>query len=177
MTRLHIQVSLLHTNPPSSLNFQRCKCAFASPITKVSSCVRHTLSHACILYKGLYSCILYFTVLYGVQQYSIFTSSPGCPEASVKAEVIYLVQYYPDITWSFFQKSRLNWIQQGTRTQAIDVRPEWNCSLPSISCCWWSFSSTISHCLCLLQSVTLFACSLDASPFMLLYFSRYCTIR
>ena len=37
---------------------------------------------------------------------------------------------------------------------SVSVRHEWNCSLPSISCCWWSFSSTISH-LQLLQSVTL----------------------
>ena len=28
---------------------------------------------------------------------------------------------------------------------AINVRYEWNCSLPFFSCCWQSFSSTISH--------------------------------
>jgi len=72
------------------------------------------------------------------------------------------------------------WSQQGTRSCAINVRHEWNCSSPSVSCCWRSFSSTISH---LLQSVTLLACSLDASLWMpgirLLqwYFSRYCTVR
>ena len=53
-----------------------------------------------------------------------------------------------------------------TRTCAINVRPEWNCSLPSISYCWRSFSSSISHFLSLLSSVTLLAWSLDTSPWM-----------
>ena len=43
---------------------------------------------------------------------------------------------------------------------------EWNCSLPSVSWCWRSFSSTISHLLSVLQAVTSLACSLDASPCM-----------
>ena len=51
-------------------------------------------------------------------------------------------------------------LQQGTRNCAINVKHEWNYSLPS----WQSFSSTISHFLSLLQSVTLLACSLSASP-------------
>ena len=38
-----------------------------------------------------------------------------------------------------------------------------NCSFPSVSYCWWSFSSTISHFLSLLKSVTLLVCSFDAS--------------
>ena len=70
----------------------------------------------------------------------------------------------PDITGSFIQQGKQNWIQQGTRTYAINVRHEWRCSLPSISCCWWPFSSTISHLLSLLQSVTHLICSLNASP-------------
>ena len=53
--------------------------------------------------------------------------------------------YYPDITGSFFQVGRQNWIQQGTRTCAISDRHEWNYSLLSLSYCWWAFSSTISH--------------------------------
>ena len=64
------------------------------------------------------------------------------------------------------------------------VRREWNCSLHSVSYCWRSFSSTISHLLSLLQSVTLLSCSLDASPVcQLLYCTTvlfkvlYCTIR
>ena len=36
------------------------------------------------------------------------------------------------------------WFQQGTRTCAINVSCEWNCSLLSVSYCWQSFSSTIS---------------------------------
>ena len=47
--------------------------------------------------------------------------------------------------------------------QSQDVS-EWNCSLPSVSYCWWSFISAISHVLSLLQSVTLLASSLDAAP-------------
>ena len=49
---------------------------------------------------------------------------------------------------------------------------EWNCSSPSILHCWWSFGSAISHLLSLLPSVTLLACSLDASPCVqLLYYT------
>ena len=42
------------------------------------------------------------------------------------------------------------------------VKHEWNHSFPSISYCWWSFSSTVS----LLQSVTRLTCPLNASPCM-----------
>ena len=31
-----------------------------------------------------------------------------------------------------------------TRICVISIRGEWNCGLPSVSCCWWCFSSTIS---------------------------------
>ena len=44
---------------------------------------------------------------------------------------------------------------------AISISCEWNCSLPSVSYCWWSFSSAISH---LQQSVTLPACSPYDNP-------------
>ena len=47
---------------------------------------------------------------------------------------------------------------------SINVRHEWNCSLPCISYCWQSFSSTISHVLSLLQSVTPLA--FYANPYM-----------
>ena len=46
--------------------------------------------------------------------------------------------YNPGITGSFSlffffpQESRKNWIQQGTRSCAINLRREWICSLPSI---------------------------------------------
>ena len=65
--------------------------------------------------------------------------------------------------------------------QGSHVRCEWNCSLPSVSCCWRSFSSSISHLSRLLSSVTFLASSLDANPCMpavvLLYFSEYCNVR
>ena len=50
---------------------------------------------------------------------------------------------------------------------SISIRLWGNYSLPSFSCCWRSFISTSSHLLSLLWSVTLFACPLDASPYML----------
>ena len=74
----------------------------------------------------------------------------------------------------FFQESWLNLIQQGTRTCAINIRHEWNCSLLSISYCWKFFHSTISH---LLQSGTLLACSLVASPCVSAVILYYCTFQ
>ena len=53
-----------------------------------------------------------------------------------------------------------------TRTCATNVRPEWNCSLPSVSYCWRSFSSYISRFLSLLSLVPSLACSRDTSPWM-----------
>ena len=47
------------------------------------------------------------------------------------------------------------WFQQRTRTRVISVRHEWHCCLPSVSYCWPSFSSTVSHHFSLLQAVTL----------------------
>ena len=58
------------------------------------------------------------------------------------------------------------WAFKDANVHFTNIRCEWNCSLPSISYCWWSFSSTISHLLSFLQSVTLLACSLSASPCM-----------
>ena len=46
------------------LNIQRCKRAFACPITQVSSCIWHTLSCACILNRWLCFCGLYCIELY-----------------------------------------------------------------------------------------------------------------
>ena len=47
---------------------------------------------------------------------------------------------------------------------SVNVRSKWNCSLLSVSYCYWSFSSAVSHLLSLLQSVTLLTCSIDTSP-------------
>ena len=88
--------------------------------------------------------------------------------------------YCPDITGLsglFFQESRWNWIQQGSRTCTISVRHEWNCSLPSVSYCWRSFSSAISHLPSLLQTVTLLARPLDASPCVPAIVLYYCTFQ
>ena len=68
--------------------------------------------------------------------------------------------------WIVFSSESQTWIQQRTGTCAINIRLEQSYSLPSISYCWWSFSSTISHLLPLLQSVSLLICSPDASPYM-----------
>ena len=90
--------------------------------------------------------------------------------------------YYPDVTGSFSQESRYSWTQQGTRACAINIRCEWNCRLPSVSYYWWPFGSTISHLLSLPPSVTLLACSFDASPCIpavVLYYRTFwvCTVR
>ena len=65
-------------------NFPRCESVFARPVTEVSSCVGGTWSHACIPYSGCAS--VYFAIQYCID-YSIFISSPGCQEASIKAAV------------------------------------------------------------------------------------------
>ena len=59
----------------------------------------------------------------------------------------------------------------------VPSRHEWDCSFPSISFCWSSFRSTISHLVSLLQSVTLLACSLEASSWMLAVVLYYCTFQ
>ena len=75
------------------------------------------------------------------------------------------------------------WFQQGSRKCIVNIMHEWNCSFPSVSYCWWFFSSTISHLLPFLlpflprrkqekqDSKWLF--SLDSSPCMP-DVARYC---
>ena len=63
---------------------------------------------------------------------------------------------------------------KGTRICFIKVRYKWNCNLPFASYCWQSFSSTVSQLPSLLQSVTLFACWLNASPYMPVVILYYC---
>ena len=41
------------------------------------------------------------------------------------------------------------------RCRCVFHQHEWNCSLSSFSCCWWSLSSGVSRLLSLLRSVTL----------------------
>ena len=85
----------------------------------------------------------------------------------------------PRHPWVVFTRNESS--KEGTRTCAINIRHEWNCSVPSISDRWRPFSSTISHFLPLIQLVTPLACSFNASlclpATVLLYFSRFCTVR
>ena len=69
------------------------------------------------------------------------------------------------------------WTLKDVNVCSTNIRHEWNCSLPSLSYCWWSFSSAISHLLSLLQWVTLLACSLDASPCVPAIVPYYCTFK
>ena len=74
----------------------------------------------------------------------------------------------------FFQNGRQNWTQQGTKTCAIHIRREWNCSFPSIPVLTLL---QLSHLLSL-WSVSLPACSPSASPHVpavALYY--YCTVK
>ena len=78
-------VSPLHVNLQVAA-FQRCRrvCMF----NYISQCV--CLAYIVISVYLLQAVVLvcaYFTVLYKVQQYSIFISSPACLQASVKAVV------------------------------------------------------------------------------------------
>ena len=68
------------------------------------------------------------------------------------------------------------WTLKDANTRSISIRYVWNCGLPSVSYCWWSFSSTSSHLLSL-QSVTLLACSLNASPCEPAAVPYYCTFQ
>ena len=65
---------------------------------------------------------------------------------------------------------------------SIDVRHEWSCSLPSISYCWQSFHSTISHLLLSLLKSATSSLFIRYQPLYasywttLLYFSRGCIV-
>ena len=115
----------------------------------VSSGVWNPLSRACVFYKWLRFCVLYGTVLYTTVHHQAHDVQ--------KQE-----------GW------RLNWTQQGTRICAISIRCEWTCSLLSISCCWRSFSATISH---VSRSSCLFTDASLCMPAIVLYFSRYYPIK
>ena len=100
-------------------NFHRCRHEFACPATYVSSASGGTASvwdlgpKYRMAHKGCNSLSCYH-VIYDRKKRAATQTSLG----------------------HFFK----NWIQQGTRTFAISMRHEWNCSLPSISYCWPSFS-------------------------------------
>ena len=82
---------------------------------------------------------------------------------------------YPGVAGSFFSQ-RADGIESREEPEPVPSASGENCSLPSVSYCWRPFSSSISHILSLLQSVTLLACSLLASPCMsavVLYYWTY----
>ena len=82
----------------------------------------------------------------------------------------------PNITGAFFQEGSCRCMQQGTRTWDTNIRSEQNRCSPSIYN-FRSFSSTVSHFLSLLQSVTLLACSLNISPWMPAVILYCCTFQ
>ena len=69
---------------------------------------------------------------------------------------------------------RVDSIESSIRTRicAISIRGEWNCGLPSISYCWWWFSSTISPPLSPVSNSL--ARSLDTSPCIPAVVLYYC---
>ena len=90
--------------------------------------------------------------------------------------------YYQDITGSFFSGGWIELNPQGTRSYAINVRHEWRCNLPSVSCRRRSSAlpsppplvSPVSNSSCLFTRCL----PLRASPCtVLLYFLRYCAVR
>ena len=69
------------------------------------------------------------------------------------------------------------WNLKDANVCSIKIRRDWCCILPSVSSCWWSFSSAISHLRSLSQVVTLLACSLHASPWIPAVMLSYCILK
>ena len=68
------------------------------------------------------------------------------------------------------------WNFKDANVCSIKIRRDWCCILPSVSSCYQSFSSTISHLRSLPQSVTLLACSLHASPWIPAVMLSFCIL-
>jgi len=70
-------------------------------------------------------------------------------------------------TWTFklqtLKDANVHLVPARSQNPCRHIRCEWTLSLPSVSCCWRPFSSTVSHLLYLLYLLFL-ACSLDAGP-------------
>ena len=121
----------------------------------VRSCeLVHALSRACILQRWLCFFVLNCTVLYRVQQYSIFISSPGFLEASIEAAVTQLVlfkvldrksknvfflyclfvfyylceKYYHHITVQYYTADCVNWVP-GLTLLGLQTNWIYNCTL------------------------------------------------
>ena len=98
-------------------------------------------------------------------------------------DVYWMLNFLVTVSPLYIEASTCRFSKTHWNVGSSNIRCEWNCSLPSVSYCRRSFSSTISHLPFLLQSVILLACSLDASPCMpavVLYyciFPRYNTVR
>ena len=102
----------------------------------------------------------------------------GEVESSTPQIVYLMVEVREDQLWKvpYIQTFELQTFNDAN-THFINVRCEWECGLPSISCCWWTFICTISYLLSLLYSVTLLAYLLNANlcmPAVVLY---YCTFQ
>ena len=69
------------------------------------------------------------------------------------------------------------WIFKDANVCSIKIRCGQCCNLSSVSSCWRSFSSTISHLHSCPQSVTLLACSLGASPWIPAVMLSYHTLQ
>ena len=98
-------------------------------------------------------CVLYYRVLYSGQSNRIFISSPGCPEASMKKKHRWCSWYSTTQTSldPFFK--RIDRMESSKKQEPIPSMSGLSKtgSLPSISYCWRSFSSAVSHLLSLLH--------------------------
>ena len=75
--------------------------------------------------------------------------------------------------WIIFSRRSIFSIQQETKSCAINVKHEWMCKLPSDSCCWQFFSSTIPHVLSLLYSVAYSLNAVASMPAVELYWCTF----
>ena len=79
------------------------------------------------------------------------------------------------LNWTKLNWDRIEFSKESELMSSVSGMSD-TAPLPSISYCWQSFSSTISH-LSLLQSVALLACTLHASPWMPAVVLYYSTVR
>ena len=105
----------------------------------------------------------------GRQQVKELPSILWTPDAFVHQQPLYGKPRILEASWDLTVSPQHTNLQVGNfqkdaKAHSISIRCVWNCRLTSISYCWWSFSSTISRIFYLLQSLTLLACSFDASP-------------
>ena len=126
-----------------------------------------------------------------IDHHSSGTSLEGIKEAIGRSGPLTWVQVYLCITFALLNAcltDRISPLHMNLKVANFSkmrmcictssrVRQEGNCSSPSTSHCWQSSNSVISHLLSPPQSVTLPACSLDASPWMPAVVLSYCTFQ